>query len=100
MLPVQIGDRIAQYVSNTEDRWDNVGLEQVTRSDLLQAWAIDTLQSNLELDLVLLGHTHQPLVREPEPGRWYVNSGDWVFHQSYVILNEGEPPLLLDWRER
>ena len=58
------------------------------------------LAEHRELDLVLLGHTHLPLLREPERGRWYVNSGDWVFHQSYVILDNGKPPRLLDWRER
>jgi hypothetical protein len=31
------------------------------------------------------------------PGRWYVNSGDWVFHKSFVTLSEGEPPLLSQW---
>ena len=100
MLPVRIGDRIANGVSNTRDRWDNRGADQVTRSNVLEAWAMETLQSNRELDLVLLGHTHRPLVRELEPGRWYVNSGDWVVHQSYVILKEGEPPQLLDWRKQ
>lgn len=100
MLPVRIGDRIAKRVSNTKDRWDDQGADQVNRSNTLEAWAVETLKSNRELDLVLLGHTHRPLVREPEPGRWYVNSGDWVFHQSYVILKEGEPPQLLDWRKR
>lgn len=100
LLPVGVGDRIAGGVSNTEDRWDQWGPRQEARSAALEAWALETLAANRELDLILLGHTHLPLVREPEPGRWYVNSGDWVFHQSYVILAEGQPPRLLDWRER
>ena len=100
MLPVRAGDSIAKCVSNTKERWDNREDDQDTRSNVLEAWAVETLRSNRELDLVLLGHTHRPLVREPEPGRWYGNSGDWVFHQSYVILEESEPPQLLDWRKR
>ena len=100
MLPVRAGDSIAKCVSNTKERWDNREDDQDTRSNVLEAWAVETLRSNRELDLVLLGHTHRPLVREPEPGRWYVNSGDWVVHQSYVILKEGEPPQLLDWRKQ
>lgn len=100
MLPVGVGDRIASEVSNTEDRWDQWGARQQERSDALEAWATKTLRRQPELDLVLLGHTHLPLIREVEPGRWYVNSGDWVFHQSYVVLAQGEAPRLLDWRER
>ncbi len=100
ILPIGLGDRIAVGVSNTEDRWNQWGSGQQERSAALEAWAMNTLVDNRELDLVLLGHTHLPLVREAEPGRWYVNSGDWVFHQSYVILAAGEPPQLMDWRER
>ena len=100
MLPVGVGDRIANRVSNTEDRWEQWGSAQEARSKALEAFAVELLRSEPELDLVLLGHTHLPLLREVEPGRWYVNSGDWVFHQSYVVLEEGEPPALLDWRDR
>jgi UDP-2,3-diacylglucosamine hydrolase len=100
MLPVSLGDRIARGVSNTEERWRQWGAPQQARSAALEAWALGTLAREQELELVLLGHTHLPMVREPAPGRWYVNSGDWVFHQSYVKLREGEPPRVLDWRER
>jgi hypothetical protein len=26
-----------------------------------------------------------------------VNSGDWVYHRSYVILRAGEDPRLVQW---
>jgi UDP-2,3-diacylglucosamine hydrolase len=100
MLPAALGDRIASGVSRTETRWDQWGEHQRARSDALETWALDRLSDDPELDLVLLGHTHLPMVREAAPGRWYVNSGDWVFHQTYVTLSEGEPPRLDDWRER
>lgn len=100
LLPIDLGDRIARGVSKTRDRWDQWGTAQKARSAALEDWALRKLASERELDLVLLGHTHLPLLCEPEPGRWYVNSGDWVFHQSYVVLEEGCPPRLADWRER
>ncbi len=100
LLPVDVGDQIAGGVSKTENRWDQWGSRQRARSDALEAWALDRMAEHRELDLILLGHTHLPLVREPEPGRWYVNTGDWVFHQSYVVLQAGSPPQLLDWRDR
>jgi len=98
-LPVAVGDRIASGVSNTKDRWDQWGAAQEERSAALEAWVVQTMAADRELELVLLGHTHLPMVREVAPGRWYVNSGDWVFHQSYVTLHEGEPPILTDWRD-
>ncbi|MDX1493358.1 MAG: UDP-2,3-diacylglucosamine diphosphatase [Longimicrobiales bacterium] len=100
MLPIAVGDRIAGGVSRTDDRWEQWGARQQARSDALETFAVRKLEAEPELDLVLLGHTHLPLLREVEPDRWYVNSGDWVFHQSYVVLQDGEPPKLLDWRDR
>jgi len=100
MVPVSVGDGIASRVSNTQERWDQWGSAQKTRSAALEAWAVEKLTRERELGLVLLGHTHLPIVREVDPDRWYVNSGDWVFHQSYVTLREGEAPRLDDWRER
>lgn len=99
LLPIGVGDRIASGVSNTQERWDQWGERQERRSEALERWAVEKLGREPELDLVLLGHTHLPMIREVEAGRWYVNSGDWVFHQSYVALHPGEPPRLLDWRE-
>lgn len=100
LLPVGVGDRVAAAVSTTEERWGQWGPRQEARSAALEAWAVDKLRADPELDLVLLGHTHMPLIREVEPDRWYVNSGDWVSHQSYVELEPGSAPRLLDWRDR
>jgi len=100
LLPVSLGDRIASGVSHTEDRWEQWGEAQQARSAVLEEWAELTLAADPELEMVLLGHTHLPILREVDPGCWYVNSGDWVFHQSYVTLREGEPPQLDDWRDR
>ena len=99
-LPVAVGDRVARSVSNTRDRWDQWGERQKERSAALEHFALGELDRDPELEVVLLGHTHLPLLREAGPGRWYVNSGDWVFHQSYVMLAPDQAPCLLDWRQR
>ncbi len=100
LLPIALGDRIASGVSHTTDRWEQWGDAQEARSLALETWAVEALAADRELEVVLLGHTHLPIVREVTPGRWYVNSGDWVFHQSYLTLSEGEPPRIDDWRDR
>ena len=43
--------------------------------------------------------THVPRLLEPESGRFYVNSGDWVNHRSYVILPWEGAPQLHEWRK-
>jgi UDP-2,3-diacylglucosamine hydrolase len=96
-LPPAIGDRIAGGVSRTGRKWDEWGPHQERRSRALAEWAEARLTSDPELDLVVLGHTHRPLLREVRAGQWYVNTGDWVVHRSYVVLEPGRVPRLLEW---
>lgn len=96
-LPPAVGDRVARGISQTEERWDGQDPHGPRRAAELRTWARDALEEDEELDLVLLGHTHLPELIEPTPGRWYVNSGDWVYHRTYVVLREGEPPRLEEW---
>ena len=67
------------------------------RSVALGAWALEKLRSEPELDLVILGHAHVPQMIEAGEGRWYVNGGDWVRHQSYLVLSPAQPPRLEEW---
>jgi len=95
-----LGARVAQIVSRTDRR--PVGLEGTSpalarRAPVLERWAREELLANPELDLILLGHTHTPVKREVAPGRFYLNSGDWLLHRSYLELREGSPPRLLTW---
>jgi UDP-2,3-diacylglucosamine hydrolase len=96
-LPPALGDRIARGVSRTGRKWDEWGPHQEARSQALEEWAKSRLVSEPELDLVVLGHTHRPLLREVRAGQWYVNTGDWVVHRSYVVLETGREPRLLEW---
>jgi len=97
-LPPAVGDRVARVVSVTEHRWGPPTEVDRGRSRALESWGVDKLRSDPDLDLVVLGHAHIPVLREVEPGRWYVNAGDWVFHGTYLVLEEDEPPRLLTWR--
>ena len=97
LLPIAVGDRIGGHTSNTPERWNQWGERQEERSAALEEWARAKLDTERELELVVLGHTHLPMVREVSPDRWYVNSGDWVCHKSYVTLEQGRPPRLEEW---
>ena len=50
-----------------------------------------------DLDLIVLGHAHIPLLHEAAPSRFYINLGDWINHRSYLVLREGERPSLKRW---
>lgn len=95
-LHPDLGSRIARRASMTEHRGAPTPGEK-NRSHVLQGWAAETLQADPELDLVVLGHTHIPLLERVEGAGWYLNCGDWVYHRTYAVLEEGAPPRLLEW---
>ncbi|SVA42304.1 uncharacterized protein METZ01_LOCUS95158, partial [marine metagenome] len=100
MLPPAIGDRIASSISRTGRHWEKWEEQQQARSDTLEKWAASALSQDQELELIVLGHTHRPLLREVRPGQWYANCGDWVINKSYLSLQEGRPPRLIEWDGR
>ena len=97
MLPRRLGDRIGAGISQTEDKWTPSGTKELETARALEQWALDEMSRRPELDLVLLGHSHVPACERFGERQWYVNSGDWVYHRSYVILRNGEDPRLLQW---
>lgn len=40
------------------------------------------------LDIVVMGHRHQPHISEIGPGT-YVNLGDWITYHTYAVLRDG-----------
>ncbi len=97
-LHPDLGAAIARRVSQTEGRAGEPIEKQEARARALEAWALEKLRARPELDLVVLGHTHIPVLREASPGRHYLNAGDWVANQSYAVIPREGPPCLLDWR--
>jgi len=93
-LHPDVGSWIAGHASATDKRWNGPSPRDIARSDVLAAWALEELERAGDLDLLLMGHTHIPRIDRAPGGAWYVNSGDWVWHRSYVVLREGEEPEL------
>jgi UDP-2,3-diacylglucosamine pyrophosphatase LpxH len=54
---------------------------------------IHILRRNCDIDVFIMGHTHIPeaiiWVDEDQKIKTYINSGDWVTHQTYVTINDG-----------
>jgi UDP-2,3-diacylglucosamine hydrolase len=97
VLHPDLGRRIAGMASSTEHKAGGDAAAR-GRAAFIQHWAEDQLRAEPGLDLVLAGHAHVAGKVEVEPGRWYVNSGDWLGGYSYVVLPAaGGPPELRTW---
>ena len=93
-----VGARLADWVSNTRNQLDPKGARaNEGRPNFLAGWAAARLKEDPTLDIVALGHGHGPMVTEIAPGRFYVNSGDWVRHRSYVTIGDSGRPELHEW---
>jgi UDP-2,3-diacylglucosamine hydrolase len=64
----------------------------------VEVWALDQLRQSPDVDLVLVGHSHLPAWIEVEPGRFYLNTGDWIEHMTYAVLPaDKSTPTLRRW---
>ena len=96
-LPPRVGDRLARLVSRTVSYGSEPGAAELARARVLRRWALAELNARPELDMVILGHSHVPELVPAGDSRCYVNSGDWIYHQSYIALRVGVEPTLHHW---
>jgi UDP-2,3-diacylglucosamine hydrolase len=96
-LHPELGLRLARAVSTTEAKAD-ADLAAEGRAAFLQRWAAEQLERDRTIELVVCGHSHLPVLHEHEPGRWYVNSGDWITHWTYFTVG-AEGPRLHHWAQ-
>lgn len=89
LLHPDLATRLAGWMSGTEARHTAGPGAEEGRADRLARHAERLLREDPELDLVVLGHSHRPELREVEPGRYYVNAGDWIHHLTYVAVRPG-----------
>jgi UDP-2,3-diacylglucosamine hydrolase len=99
MLHPDLGRRIAGRASSTEHKAGGGDTAARGRAAFIRGWAEEQLRADPSLELVLAGHAHVASIDEVEPGRFYVNSGDWLAaNRSYVVLPPGGgPPELRRW---
>ena len=79
--------RLASGTKQAQGRADGGGSP---RADRLAACAREILGANSDIDLVVFGHTHRPEVSEFGPGRFYLNAGDWLHHNSFAVVTPDE----------
>ena len=96
ILHPELGMRLAGAVSTTENKVESDARAR-SRPEYIAEWARERLRADPTLGVVVCGHAHLPTIEEVEPGRYYVNSGDWIRHDSYVTVRPGEAPELHRW---
>lgn len=96
MLHPEIGLRLAGAVSTTEDKFSNDAAAR-GRARFIEEWARCRLAEEPSLDLVICGHSHLPAIVEVAPGRYYLNAGDWIRHDTYITIQADEAPVLHRW---
>ena len=99
-LHPDLGAWVARKASNTSLYPDGPSEKQLNRARFLEDWAIGKLSASPELDMVILGHTHVPVLKEVSPGKLYLNPGDWLVNRSYAVLSPAEVPRLQIWGEK
>lgn len=91
VLHPDLGRRIANLASTTEHKAGGDAAAR-GRAAFIQSWAEEQFRADPGLDLVLAGHAHVATCAQVGPGRFYVNSGDWLHEYNYVVLPLGGGP--------
>ena len=85
-LHPELGMRVARSVSSTETKGHSEAAAQ-GRARFLRDWARERLLAEPALRYVVCGHAHVPETLEVEPGRFYLNAGDWIRHGTYLTVD-------------
>jgi UDP-2,3-diacylglucosamine hydrolase len=83
-----IAARIVGRVSRTGKREGGSFGKARARADILEEYAAKLLEERDDLDLVVFGHCHTPVLKAVGTSGHYVNSGDWVEHRTVTIIAE------------
>ena len=94
---------IISIVQDFIERWKNIDLttwyHNLRLRKAKRIW--DIIEWNKDADVFIMGHTHIPevviWVDKDEDIKTYVNTGDWVEHQSYVTI-ENDIIRLKNWQ--
>ncbi len=89
-----LGTRVASHASATLQKQSAGPGGEDARADHLSQHAARLLRADPSLQLVVFGHAHRPELREVEPGRFYLNAGDWIHHFTYALVDPGSIRLL------
>jgi UDP-2,3-diacylglucosamine hydrolase len=91
----EVGLRIARGVSRTDTRQDDDAMRG--RAKFLEDWGAARLREDDQLGFVVCGHAHFPACVRVASGQYYLNAGDWIRHNTYIVINAQGEPSLQSW---
>jgi len=83
MLHPDFGIPFAKWISGSSRKYTNQLNQMRDESDYFE---FAEAKFKEEVDFVLMGHRHNPLVHENE-GKKYINLGDWINHFTYAFFD-------------
>jgi UDP-2,3-diacylglucosamine hydrolase len=90
LLHPTAGFWLADRLSGALSEGTKTGAVLDAAAEAQQRFARSVLAGRPELQLVLLAHTHRQRLVEMEPGRFYLNAGQWVRDRQYAIITPQE----------
>jgi len=90
--------KIISVAQDMLERWLGIDLTTWLTGRLLKSHKLRAVTSimkdNDDVDVFIMGHTHIPEVliwiHADQSVKTYVNTGDWVSHQTYVSIDDGK----------
>ncbi len=82
-----VGVPVARRASSTDVKRAAGAAQEGARAAALAHHARRLLRERSDVDLVIFGHAHKPDLIEVEPGRFYLNAGDWIHHNSFAVVS-------------
>ena len=89
LLPLKFLWRLARLSSEMSKEMSRESQDRLV--ELMYRFALEKFHDGF--DAVILGHCHKPLLREIVSGdrkKTFVTLGDWITHDSYLLLDEGQ----------
>lgn len=94
-LGFRLADRLSGGLAETNKSPEAIE----AAADAQELYARAVLAARPELGLVILAHTHRQRLVEAEPGRFYLNAGQWMADRHYAVVGK-DRIWALRWPER
>ena len=79
------GIRIASYFSNRSRQVNTLADKaDYGENEFLLLYSKEYLQKRPEICYFVYGHRHLPVKKEFSPGKFYINLGDWIGHNTFL----------------
>lgn len=98
-LHPDIGFKLADRLSGGLAESNKTPEAQEASAAAQEKYARALLSEKPEIDVALLAHTHRQRLIEVDPGRFYLNAGQWMVDRHYAIIGR-DKIWALTWPQR